>query len=187
MSSAAVLLCLQAVCNRLLFGARKWPGTEIWKGDGPLAHFGALLSFVLKPACAIRLPLALASLLWLSTSSSLVPTHMLNCSFFWLSGLCRPAPCQCSWDQADDGPAKNCTRYPVSYFVGKCLHMIMVQGVIKADFRAIFAAVTVVTGWEQRYFQLGILYIWLWQDNAYSLMSGYPGFKGFWQRCPQPL
>ena len=42
------------------------PGVEIRESDGPLAHFGVLLCCVLKPACAGKLPLALASLLWLS-------------------------------------------------------------------------------------------------------------------------
>lgn len=56
-------------------------------------------------------------------SSSLVPTHMLSCSFLWFSGLCRPASCQRSWDQADNGPAQNRSRYPVLSFVEKCLHM----------------------------------------------------------------
>lgn len=38
----------------------------------------------------------------------------------------------------------------MSSFAGKCLHMIMVQGVRKTGFRAIFAAVTVVTVVQSR-------------------------------------
>ena len=49
----------------------------------------------------------------------------------------------------------------MSSFVGKCLHMTVVQRVRKAGFRAIFAAVTVVTGVQSRDAFSGVFYTYL--------------------------
>lgn len=128
----------------------EWPGTEIWKGTlgGPslLCAETCLCWNAFFGSCQLAVT---EHDIWFTRAAAWCP-HKLNCCFFWLSGLCRPAPCQCSWDQADDGPAKNCSRYLVSSFVGKCLHMTRVQGVRKPDFRASFAAVTVMTGVQSR-------------------------------------